>query len=117
MIQIRTCAAWQSSARFCWVRTAKGWGKLLRRRLGTAAGGPAAKSCMAKIAKLLEHKDPRLQALAARVLGSMGADGKEALPALERVNDDSDATVVVAVTEARMHIDGRVDRAVQRLDG
>jgi hypothetical protein len=79
-------------------------------RLG-AKGKPLVKD----VAGLLKHKDAKVQAMAAWVLGVMGEDAREALDALERVPDDADPRVVIAVTEARTRIDGKVERAVQRL--
>jgi HEAT repeat protein len=79
-------------------------------RLG-AKGKPLVKD----IGKLLQHKDSKVQAMAAWTLGMIGEEAREALDALERVPEDADLRVVITATEARMRIDGKVERAVQRL--
>jgi hypothetical protein len=74
------------------------------------------KESVKDLVELMEHRHGEVQVLATTLLGTLGEDVKEALPALDRACTAEDPLVVIAATEARLRIDGQVDRAVRRLE-
>ncbi len=68
--------------------------------LEVARMGPAAEWAVPTLTSLLSHKQPSIQALAARTLGGIGAPATQALPALKQTARENNPAVRKAARDA-----------------